>query len=225
MLGPTAAAVASTSSTPCWTIPAAIPRQPQWIIATPRGPASATGRQSATKTRGVSPGRSVAWPSASGRPGAGSANALGSVGSVVALHEGLVHLAADQDAARVDLERGGEPVAVLAHPGVAGEAPEVERVEGRLADPAEPGAERGHARRGARPRASARRPSPPSASRCSPAGADRGVRGACLRRLELRHEPVEPVVQGDLDPVEDVRMRGRGEPWDLARRARGSRPP
>ena len=44
---------------------------------------------------------------------------------------------------RVDLERGRQPVAVLAHPGVAGEAPEVERLEGRLADPAEPGAERG----------------------------------------------------------------------------------
>src|SRR3954452_24779583 len=62
---------------------------------------------------------------------------------VVAPHQGLVHLAADQDALRIDIERGGQPVAVLAHPGVTGEAPEVERVERRLAAPADPRAERG----------------------------------------------------------------------------------
>ena len=76
------------------------------------------------------------------RSGVGERGRLGRLG--VGLHQGLMHLTPDQDAARVDLERGGQPVAVLAHPGVAGEAPEVERVEGRLADPADPGAERGH---------------------------------------------------------------------------------
>ena len=57
-----------------------MPRQPQWIIATPPGPASATGRQSATKTSGARPARAVAWPSASGKPGAGFAYARGSGG-------------------------------------------------------------------------------------------------------------------------------------------------
>ena len=46
-------------------IPPASPRQPPWAIATPPGPARATGRQSATITSGASPGWSVAWASTS----------------------------------------------------------------------------------------------------------------------------------------------------------------
>ncbi len=71
MPGPIAAATAPTSSTPRSTIPAARPRQPQWSIPTPRSPASATGRQSATWTKGVSRGLAVTWPS----PSSGAAEA------------------------------------------------------------------------------------------------------------------------------------------------------
>ena len=48
--GPIAASVAPTASAPRATMPAAKPRQPQCSIATPPGPESATGTQSATKT-------------------------------------------------------------------------------------------------------------------------------------------------------------------------------
>src|SRR6187455_337704 len=87
MPGPIAAPVAPTASTPRATTPAASPRQPQCRIATPPGPARATGRQSATKTSAAA-GRSAAgtrsavgagmtWPSTSGIAEPGSAKGLG----------------------------------------------------------------------------------------------------------------------------------------------------
>src|SRR6478752_6868182 len=87
MPGPTAASVAPTAAAPRETMPAASPRQPQWSIATPPGPARAMGRQSATKTSAAaggpsSPPSSVAgagmtWPSTSGIAEPGSAKGLG----------------------------------------------------------------------------------------------------------------------------------------------------
>ena len=80
----------------------ASPRQPQCSIATPPGPASATGRQSATKTSGASAAaRATTWPSTSGisrRPG--SAKGLGRCGPAWIDELGAVDLAADQRPAR-----------------------------------------------------------------------------------------------------------------------------
>ena len=54
-----------SARTPSSTIPAARPRQPPWSIATPRGPASAMGRQSATSTIGAASRSIATCPSAS----------------------------------------------------------------------------------------------------------------------------------------------------------------
>jgi hypothetical protein len=60
----------------------------------------------------------------------------------VAPDEGLVHLAPDQHAVRVEAERCGESAAVLADTAIPRQPPQVEGVERGLAHPAEPGAER-----------------------------------------------------------------------------------
>ena len=80
--------------------PAASPRQPQWSIATPPAPASATGRQSATRTErhepvtrgGACPSPPVVW----GRLDAGRRAHR----PLVADHLGGVDLAPDQDQIR-----------------------------------------------------------------------------------------------------------------------------
>src|SRR5207244_7121101 len=62
---------------------------------------------------------------------------------VVPGHLGGVYLPADQDELRIDRDRGGQAVTVLAHRlgPIPGQPPEVEALEGALADTAEPGAE------------------------------------------------------------------------------------
>jgi hypothetical protein len=62
--------------------------------------------------------------------------------AVVSLDEGLVHLAPDQHAVRVEAERCGESAAVLADAGIPRQPPQVEGVERAVAHPAEPAAER-----------------------------------------------------------------------------------
>ena len=95
-------------------------------------------------------------------------------------------------------------------PGSPVSRPRLSVLEGRLADPADPvlNAATGAGQLGLEPAHAVllcqRKPVPP-------AGLTEASGGG-LRRLELRHEPAEPVAQGDLDPVEDVRMGGRGEP-------------
>ena len=81
-------------------------------IATPPGPATATGRQSATITSGAIPARSVAWPSAAGRSGPGSAYALCS-GASSCVATWLQNLAPDHDAIRREPHRLRHPVAVF----------------------------------------------------------------------------------------------------------------
>ena len=126
-------------------IPPASPRQPQCSIASPPGPESATGRQSATKTSGARPTSAVTWPSTSGP----HACRVGERGRVlrcpVGGDLGAVDLAADHDPRRVDADGGGKPAAVLEHGEavVVGEDAQVEALEGALADPAEAGREGG----------------------------------------------------------------------------------
>ena len=86
--------------------------------------------------------------SASSRAGFGEGARL--LGAAWTRDLGAVDLAADQDPLRVEPERGGEPPPVLEHRGrlVVGEHAEVEALERRAADAAEPGRERGPRRRG-----------------------------------------------------------------------------
>ena len=112
------------------------PRRP-----VPRAPPAGSRR----RTRAApGPGRAVAWPSASGRPGAGFAYAPGLGRPVVAGHLGAVDLPADQDEL-ADRSRGRRPGgggSRAPRRAVAGQPPQVEALERALADAAEAGAER-----------------------------------------------------------------------------------
>ena len=135
--GPIAAEVASTAAAPRATIPAASPRQPQWSIATPPGPASATGRQSAVRTSGASPaaGRRARRPP----PAPSPVRRTGSVPAARAwtARSALWTCSPIGTLPRLDPDRRREPRPVLDHGGVRviGEHADVQRVVGRLTDP------------------------------------------------------------------------------------------
>ena len=147
MPGPIAASVAPTASAPRATMPGgeAAPAAVQHRDATRAGEGDrqAVGDED---ERRRAPARSVTWPSTSGDRRARRGEGARAAGLRVDRELGAVDLAPDRDPLGVEAERGGEPAAVLDAPRRAsslGEDAEVEAVEGRLADAAEPGREGG----------------------------------------------------------------------------------
>ena len=156
---------------------------------TPRSPASATGRQSATRTSGVSPGFGGHLAVALVR--GGSSRRLRVTGSARGARSRRAISAPwtwrpIRTPLGVAAERAAQPRAVRAHGGrlVVGEQAEVEALERRLADPAEPGRERGPGARAARPRASA-----PRLARATPSRKARASTRPAPRRARSEARP------------------------------------
>ena len=145
MPGPIAASVAPTASAPAATIPAARPRQPQCSIATPVGAGEGDREAVGGEDQRRQAGLTTTCPSTSGSSLPGSAKGLGCCGSEWKASSAPWTWSPIGIRVRVEPQRRRQPprFSITAVGLVLGEDAEVEAVERRLADAAEPGREGG----------------------------------------------------------------------------------